>query len=192
MSVFPRPLGATPADAAYQTHGPDTDPRLERKLLARTGVGATATAAAAEFVVATPNVKCITLVRVFVRVPGDSARNPFVDGYSTEYNAQASLWIAARATPVDGSKEVPVADYTTPTFAIPITNELWGHEIPLETVGQEVRGLLTVPAGVNPAAGMDWHVSVRYQAVQACTPYEWARLINSAGIRVATGEGKAF
>lgn len=190
-----RLLGASPAQTALQVYGPAQAPqKCAKKLLARSGVGATAAPVVAEFEISTPSAKVLTMVKVFVRVPPGSTRDPFASGYSSEYNAQATLWLVDKHTPADGSKPVPVAGYgTTPTFGIPVSDELWGWTTEVQTAGTtELRGLLTVPAGVNPANGMDWHVEVTYQAIEPCSAAEWGRLLGKAGIRVVTGEGKQF
>ncbi len=204
----PRDQYSTPATAIYQSWGPDEDVRLDKVLFAATAINLTVNQDA-RFVVRTPSVRCnlrlallVAMAKATSNDPAGSGLAPLSFDNATGYAlATNQLWICKRAHYRTGGWDVPTADVVGTRPApqiIPVNSGLYGFEIEIQTSGEELYGVFTVPAlsavdGITPQSpgnGKDWHIVARYSSTVPLTEAEYNRARQGAEIIVLTGEGK--
>jgi hypothetical protein len=198
---------SSPPTEVFQSWGPDEENRLDRILAVSPNAPLTVNQDA-RFVIKTPHVRCNLRLAVFVaRLATDAdpigSIGNYLDfdsgtGYVFGLNA---LWICSRAHYRGGGALVPTKDVVGTRDApliIPTNKGLYGFEVELQTSGEELFGILTmpfqntdtIPLVQNPTIGKDWHVACRYSSTVPLTAEEYARARAAAEITIPTGEGR--
>ncbi|HXD98222.1 MAG TPA: hypothetical protein VN646_16860 [Candidatus Acidoferrum sp.] len=166
----------------FKVWGPDDDPQLDRVLFISAGNLMTA-AASADVYISTPSAKCLTLICFAIENEQSNALpNPLnsdCDDAVTGYPSRATLW-AASQTHMSGRAQVrpptkAIRGTRTAPVVIPTDASLWGHEIEIQTAGEDFFARLAIPIQ-TPYLGLNWHVSVRYAALEPMSDAEWRDL----------------
>lgn len=196
----------------FQKFGPRDDggESCERTLLTATGIQVAGRNEAA-FEVATPSVKCVTRIVVFIRVPESMRVDPnFRHSYNPDpggadddpdafYEWPAQLFAYATTHgrgPVTPAPTRVVAGSWDSPIQVPTQPDLWGFEIVEETAGESIYGNLVVagdPSGADeltlsqPPAGADWAVAAFYDSRVPMTEDEWKMVCGGAGVSLLKG-----
>jgi hypothetical protein len=163
--------------------GPQQDPNLDR-VIASVGVNAFGSDVSIPWEVKVPDPS--VQVRVSLAIAPKTAVTPD-DSASTVSlgTTTATLWATLRTRAVANQPLFVPTRNIVGTGAAPITiptdTRLWGYEFELVTVGQNIRGVLTVGAGTATAA-YEWHLVVDYASVEEISDEEWKILVNMCGI----------
>lgn len=167
----------------YQSWGPDQDPDLDRLLI---NGDASVGEASCEFYVTTPDVKCRTRITLaLIPAPG-TGLDVFADPFTDMVSNPGQLWLAmlmrSRAGAIARSPVRNLVGTRTTPQAIPTDPGLWGFDFELETVGQDVRGVLSQEWEADEVAGQ-WRCQVRYNSLERMSAEEWAQLVGRGGLR---------
>lgn len=169
--------------ALLQRIGPKEDPNLDR-VIASVGTDVLAAPVSTAFEVNVPDPSIQARIALAIApktaVTPDESANTVSLGTTT-----ASLWVALRSRAVATQPLwVPTRNLVGTAAApvvIPTDTRLWGYEFEITTVGQNVRGVLTVGAGTATAA-YEWHLVVEYASIEPIPDDEWRALVTMAGI----------
>lgn len=163
--------------------GPTQDPNLDR-VIASVGTNVLGADVAVPWEVKIPDpsvqVRISLAIAPKTAVAPDDSANTVSLGTTT-----ATLWATLRTRAVANQPLWVPTRNLIGTGAAPITiptdTRLWGYEFEIVTVGQNVRGVLTVGAGTATAA-YEWHLVADYASVEEISDEEWKILVNMCGI----------
>jgi len=168
---------------ALKRLGPQQDPNLDR-VIASVGTNVLAAPVSVPWEVKVPDPSIQVRVSLAIApktvVTPDESANTVSLGTTT-----ATVWATLRTRAVANQPLfLPTRNIIgtgAAPLSIPTDTRLWGYEFEITTVGQNIRGVLTVGAGTATAA-YEWHLVVDYASVEEISDEEWKILVNMCGI----------
>lgn len=173
----------SPGVRILQRLGPQQDPNLDR-VIASVGTNVLAAPVTCPFEIRIPDPS--VQVRIALAIAPKTAIITDANVNTASLGTTgATLWATLRSRAVSNQPQyIPTRNIVgtgAAPLVIPTDLRLWGWEFEVTTVGQNVRGELTVTAGTATAA-YEWHLIAEYASVEPMSDAEWRALANLAGI----------
>jgi hypothetical protein len=180
---------SNPNTPSYQRVTLLEDRNLDQ-IIADIGDASTFATQFARFQVKVPDCRCRTRVVVAIGAgPGAAIFDPNNAEHTVLTNTQtATLWMALRTRIDDagGARYTPTRNLVgtgLAPLAIPTDTRLWGWETEIETIGDDIWGVLQVTGGAIASSPYQWHVQVGFNAVGSeLTTDEWEKFMTKKGI----------